>query len=307
MNTVYFDSSLTDDERRQQLFNGQLFAFQPRASVLALVDFARELIEAAFGKHDPITAQYYLSAEAFEEVLATFKPAFINHAHSKQLVQNLLLDFGCDPEKTYFDVPRLRVNTSNDFLTRGLAYRFEMHRDTWFSAPLNQLNWWFPIYAHESGNALAFHPNYWQNGVANGSEHYHLHHWYAEGERLKAAGAPDLRQRPEAYEPLPTDPQIRLVLPPGGLTLFSAAHMHSTVPNVTGKTRYSIDFRTVHLDDVENRHAAPNVDSQSKGTNLIDYYRVADLSRMSQQVLDLYENGTPLVAPLAAPLAVESQ
>lgn len=302
MNTVYFDSKLPDTERRKQLFTGQLFAFQPRPSVLALAEFARGLIETAFGAIDPVTAQHSMSVEEFEAVLASFKPLFINHPHSSQLVQNLLVDFGCDPEKTYFDVPRLRVATSHNFLTRGLAYRFEMHRDTWFSAPLNQVNWWFPIYEHESGNALAFHPAYWRTGVANGSEHYHLRQWYEEGNRLRATGAPDLRQRPEAYAPLLPDPQLRLVLPPGSVTLFSAAQMHSTVPNDTGKTRYSIDFRTVHLDDLLARSGAPNVDSQSAGTNLVDYLRVADLTHIPKPITDLYEHGTPLVAPLSSEL-----
>lgn len=298
MNTVYFDSSMSDDQRREQLYRGQLLTFQPRASVLALVEYARELIAAAFGDQDPELAQHNMSPEAYEVILASFKPVFINSPRSKELLQALLLDFGCDPEKTYFDVPRLRTATSHNYLSRGAAYKFETHRDTWFSAPLSQLNWWFPVYTHESGNAIAFHPNHWHQGVPNGSEHYHMRAWYAEGARLKATGEPDLRRRPEAYEPLETDPQIRLVLLPGGLTVFAGAHMHSTVPNETGKTRWSVDFRTVHLDDLKAQRGVPNLDSQCTGTTLVDFLRLADLAPLPEEITDLYALGTPLVAPL---------
>ena len=50
--------------------------------------------------------------------------------------------------------------------------------------------------------------------------------------------------------------------------LFSAAQLHSTVPNSSGLTRYSIDFRTVHLDDVWNKRGALNIDSACSGTTL---------------------------------------
>ncbi|KAA9339247.1 hypothetical protein F0P96_01070 [Hymenobacter busanensis] len=298
MNTVYFDSPMPDSQRREELYAGQLFAFQPRPSVMALVEFGREFVREAFGDVDPALAQHTMSPEAYNAILADFKPRFINHEKSKQLVQNLLLDFGCDPEKTYFDVPRMRTVTSHNFLTHGLAYRFDTHRDTWFSAPLNQLNWWFPMYEHESGNALAFHPNYWNRGVANGSENYHMHEWYAEGARLAAAGEPDKRERPRAYDELELlEPQVRLVLPPGGVTIFSAAQMHSTVVNQTGRTRYSIDFRTVHIDDVRAHRGAPNHDSASTGTNLIDFFRVSDLARLPKELTNEYEPGTPLLDP----------
>ena len=266
--------------------------------MLALVNYARELMAAAFGELDPERAQHVLTNAEYEAVLNRVRPTFINSAHSKQLMQNLLLDFGCDPDKTYFDVPRLRSATSHNFPLRGQGHFFESHRDTWFSAPLSQLNWWFPVYAHESGNAIAFHPHYWDQAVPNGSDGYDMAGWHAETGRLAAAGLPDPRRRPEAYAPLQADPQIRLVLPPGGVTVFAGAQLHSTVPNETGKTRYSIDFRTVHYDDVVAGRGAPNYDSQCTGTKLVDFLRVADLAPLPPHVTAPYEAGTPLVAPL---------
>ena len=85
------------------------------------------------------------------------------------------------------------------------------------------------------------------------------------------------------------DPQVRLVCDVGGAYQFSAAQMHSTVPNTSGLTRYSIDFRTVHIDDVIARVGAPNVDSACTGTTMRDYLRGTDLSHLPAEVLARYE------------------
>jgi hypothetical protein len=83
------------------------------------------------------------------------------------------------------------------------------------------------------------------------------------------------------------------VCPPGGIVLFSPAHLHSTVPNTSGRTRYSLDFRTVHWDDVVAKAGAPNLDSEPTGTSLRDFMRGTDLAPFPQEVLDLYEDEAP--------------
>lgn len=85
------------------------------------------------------------------------------------------------------------------------------------------------------------------------------------------------------------DPQIRLVCDVGGAFQFSAAQMHSTVPNTSPVTRYSIDFRTVHLGDVRSRIGAPNVDSACTGTTMRDYLRGTDLSCIPEEVVAVYD------------------
>ena len=115
----------------------------------------------------------------------------------------------------------------------------------------------------------------------------------------------DTRVQPRPEEPIELDPQIRPIVPPGGIILFSGAQLHSTVPNTTGRVRYSIDFRTVHRGDVAARRGAANVDSACTGTTMRDYLRVSDLSRLDEQVVALYDDGVPpdgvaLYAPEAA-------
>ena len=294
MSIVYFDSVMAEPLVRQKLYEGDIFVYSPRASTQALCAFARSLTEKAFGDVHPTVAQHHVAPAEYEQILSRLKPEFINHPHSKQLIQNILRELGFDLDQTYFDVPRMRTATSNRYLTTGLAYSFEPHRDTWFSAPLHQLNWWLPMYDIEAENCLTFYPNYWNKPVDNESLGYDCRDWYAESRRLKAAGLPDKRQRPRPLVPVETAGELRLVGQVGSIVLFSGAHLHGTVPNTTGCTRFSIDFRTVHLGDVSTRTCAPNLDSHCTGTLLGDFLHPLTLAPVPEHLAALYERGTPV-------------
>jgi hypothetical protein len=290
MNSLFFDSGASDETRRKRLYEGQLFVYGPRPSSLALCDFAREMAEEAFKPLDPREAQHHLPVERFAAILAELKPKFIHHPKSKQLIQALLSEMRCDLEKTHFDVPRLRTSTHAGYLTSGISYAFHPHRDTWYSAPFSQINWWLPIYEVQPENVMAFHPRYWTQPVKNGSRDYNYGEWNRTSRRIAAQqiGA-DTRKQPRPEEPMELDTQIRVVCPPGGVLLFSAAQMHSTVPNTSGHTRLSIDFRTVHSDDVLAHRGAPNVDSDCTGTCMGDYLRGTDLAHFTDEVINMYD------------------
>jgi hypothetical protein len=290
MNSIFFDANVSDDMRRQRLYEGQLFVYGPRPSSLALCAFAHEMAEEAFRPLDPRQAQHHLPVERFAAILAELKPRFIHHARSKQLIQQLLSEMGCDLEKTHFDVPRLRTSTDAGYLTSGISYAFHPHRDTWYSAPFCQINWWLPVYEIQPENIMAFHPRYWAQPVKNGSRDYNYQEWNRTGRQIAAQQiGVDTRRQPRPEEPMELDPQIRVVCPVGGILLFSGAQMHSTVPNTSGYTRYSIDFRTVHTDDVLARRGARNIDSDSTGTCMGDYLRGTDLAHLSEEVIAMYD------------------
>ena len=81
------------------------------------------------------------------------------------------------------------------------------------------------------------------------------------------------------------------MVPAGGIVLFSGAQLHSTVPNTSGFTRYSIDFRTVNLDDVVAGAGAHNIDNASTGTSLRDFKRASDFADMPEAVISGYDVG----------------
>jgi hypothetical protein len=291
MTAIFFDYDGSDEARRKLLFRGQLLVYSPRRSSLALVEFARELIREAFGALEPRDAQHSLPVEEYVAILSQLKPKFINHPTSKDLVRGILAEIGCNPGNTYFDVPRMRTATSGGYLTSGIAYAFHPHRDTWYSAPTSQINWWMPIYDIEPDSAMAFHTRYWDTPIDNESNEFNYYE-YVQTSRKDAAKhvKKDTRKQPRATAPVELDPQLRVITRAGGMLLFSGAHLHSTVPNTTDRTRFSIDFRTVHLDDVAAKKGAPNIDSACIGTALRDFMRASDLSRIPEELVLPYEN-----------------
>jgi hypothetical protein len=291
---LLLDSVMPDARRREHLYSGNVFVFSPRQSALDLCEFARSLIRGAFSGMDPLTAQHELPVEKYVAVLERLKPEFIHHPESKRLIQALLRDLGCDDQTTYFDVPRLRTATSDAYLTTGIAYAFHPHRDTWYSAPMCQINFWMPVYDVQADNVMAFHPQYWDRSLSNSSSGYDYQRWTATS-RFNAAQhvGTDTRVQPKAEIPVEMVPDVRVVAPVGGLMMFSAAQLHSTVPNTSGRTRYSVDFRIVNAEDVAAQRGAVNRDSYCTGTALTDFLRVSDLGHLPSEALEPYMPGHP--------------
>ena len=293
MGTVHVDSTLSDDERRRALYEGSIFVFTPRPSTVAICEHMRSMIEAAFAPHDPRTVHEVLPVEETVAVLATLKPAFIHHPETKVLLRAVLEDFGCDPDELYFDVPRMRSAYPSHYLSAGIAYAFHAHRDTWYSAPFQQLNWWLPAYELLPDHGMAFHPRYFAEPVANNSEIYNYYQWNEQSRGSAATHIrTDTREQPKPQEEVDRRPQVKLVPPPGGLILFSGAQLHETVPNTTGVVRYSMDFRTVHAGDLRDGVSAPNVDARCTGTTLRDYLSLRDLSRLPEDLVERYDDET---------------
>jgi hypothetical protein len=290
---IFIDSKMNDDTRRKEIYNGSVFFHAPSASAVKLCELARELVEEKFRPLDPRRIQDSLSAEQAAEMLAVLKPKFIHHPLAKQHIQGMLSELGCDLEKTYFDVPRLRTAFPGDYLKSGIAYAFHPHRDTWYSAPFCQINWWMPVYPIGSENCMAIHPRYWTQPIRNSSSGYNYQKWNMESRHNAAQHVKaDTRVQPRPEEPVELDPQFRLICEPGAAYQFSSAQLHSTVPNTSDLTRYSIDFRTVHLDDVWSRTGAPNIDSACTGTSMIDFLKGTDLSHLPAEAVALYQDDT---------------
>ncbi|MGH8177910.1 MAG: hypothetical protein ACREV5_16770 [Steroidobacter sp.] len=294
MTAIYFDRKVDDDTRRREIFEGSLYVYSPNEHSFALCEIARELLSEGFSGRDPRLAQHELDVKEFAAILAQVKPRFIHHPDCKRIIPKMLEHIGCDLGLTYFDVPRMRSATSDAYLTSGIAYAFHPHRDTWYSAPMCQINWWLPLFEVEEANAMAFHQRCWNRSVFNDSETFNYQDWNANS-RFNAAQhvGVDLRKQPHAQEAIDLEPRNVVLTPPGGMLLFSAAQMHSTIPNTTGVTRYSIDFRVVHESDLAARRGARNVDSKCTGSAINDYLRGVDLSHIRDDLQQQYIPGHP--------------
>ena len=304
MATVHYDIRIDDAARRQMLYEGDIFIYSPTKTSLALCNLARELLQQEFAPLEPDMAQYGLPVEEYAAKLARVKPAFIHHPRCKELIPEMMEHLGCDPAFSYFDVPRLRTSTSDGYLTTGIAYAFHPHRDTWYSAPQCQINWWFPVSELSSTNCMTFYPRYFSRQVKNSSHTYNYHRWNRESRMtaVKHIGK-DTRVQPKPEEPLELESDLRLIPPVGGLILFSGAQLHASVENTSGRTRISIDFRTVNLTDIREHRGAQNIDSSCTGTSLRDFLRCSDLSLLPEELVKPYDTAEADLQIAAAPPA----
>jgi hypothetical protein len=144
---------------------------------------------------------------------------------------------------------------------------------------------------------MAFHPRYFDRPVKNGSWAYNYAEWKQTSRRdaAKYIGT-DTRKQPHAEEDVELEPQIRIVTRPGGVLNFSGNQLHSTVPNLSGKTRWSIDFRTANRPDLETGRGAPNVDCDCTGTTLGDFLRLTDHEHLPAELIAKHD-----LPPLSAP------
>lgn len=299
MSTILIDSALSDDQRREALFSGTLFFYTHRRSVQALRDHAWDLICEAFDPFDPMNAQERLTVEEFVARGGPLKTRLTHSDKAKELMRDMFAEYGCDLETTYFDLPKLRLVTHSAYLTAGVGYAYKPHRDVWYSAPPCQVNWWFPLVEIGGHSALAFHPQYWGKAVPNTSDGFDAYEWNANG-RANAARfiKSDERNHPTTSIPIPLEPQERIVGGASSMLMFSAAQLHSTVPNTSGRTRFSIDFRTASLTDLREHRGANLVDTKSTGTTLRDFLRASDFSPLPSDVVRDYDKGSEYRGPL---------
>jgi len=290
--SVYYDARLPDKERRAELWRGAIFVHSPTPGSAALCALARAMLEEGFGAVDPRRVHDVVPVDDTVAILTRLKPAFIHHPECKKIIPRIMSELGVDIERTYFDVPRMRSAYPSDYLTAGIAYAFHPHRDTWYSAPQCQINWWLPVYDLAPNNCLAFYPHHFDHPVENNSEIYNYYRWNATSRRSAAGNVKaDSRPQPKPQGPV-IGPDIRLLCPPGGVIVFAGAQLHATVENTSGVARYSIDFRTVHIDDVTAKTGAPNIDSRCTGTTMRDYLRCSDLSKIPERAVSLYNDGS---------------
>jgi hypothetical protein len=293
MTSIHLDARLPDAERRERLYAGDVFALPQTAESLAFGAHTWQMICEAFAPIDPSLAQDVLPVEEFVARVAPLKTLFTHSPESKRLLRELLRAAGCNLATTYFDLPKLRIVTHSDYLTAGVGYAYSPHRDVWYSAPPAQVNWWMPIRDITPECALTFHLEYWDRPIPNSSGGFNPYVWNSVG-RAEAAKhvKTDTRNHPRVTEEVAPLTDLRVVGTANSMLAFSAAHLHSTVPNTSGRTRFSVDFRTIDLDDLTSRKGARLVDSDCTGTTLRDFLSADDLSPLPDDIIALYDTNS---------------
>lgn len=293
MANVHIDPSFDDDERRRRLFAGDVIVYTHVPEVAAFAEFTRGLVTAALDPDDPTTVHTRRTPDELADLLIDFKPRFIHHPESIGHVRKIVEALGADPAQIHADVPKLRTAFPAGGLTTGIAYAFQAHRDTWYAAPRQQINWWMPVYPVAENNIMEFFPRWFGKEIPNNSGEYNYYVANAWRGRIKDfSGGKDTRVHPAPTEPLTDDePRVCVVPPVGGIMLFSGDQLHASIPNTSPRTRYSIDFRTVHVADVRNGSGAPCADVRCVGTALRDFRRLTDRAEFTEDEVAPSDSG----------------
>ena len=300
---LHVDPEFDDAERRNQLYRGAVIVYTHVPEIAAFAEFTRALVTEALAPYAPTTVHRERTPEELAEVLIDFKPRFIHHPESIAHVRRVATVLGATPQQLYADVPKLRTAFPQGGLSTGIAYAFQPHRDTWYGAPAQQVNWWMPVWPAAPDNAMEFFPQGFGAEVPNTSDEYNYYLANVWRSRIKDfSGGRDQRVHPSPRTPPRADDPRLCVLPPmGGIMLFSGDQLHATIPNTSGVTRYSIDFRTVDVADVASGRGAPRIDARCVGTSLRDFHRITDGAALDEELIAPYDepdaDGVRVFAP----------
>ena len=133
MTTPWVDPELQEEQLRRRIYDRDLILRTSVDAVWDLVRFARAQLAELFQRHDPEEAHLHFSPEQVAIMLARWKPEFIHHRRSSDLVKAIISEVGLLPAETHFDLPKPRTSFPQGHLTTGIAFAFPWRRDTWYA------------------------------------------------------------------------------------------------------------------------------------------------------------------------------
>ena len=265
---------------RLALYKGEIFRLPANAVTNRLVARVNQLLEGELGGN-PREAQFRISDAEFFERIGRLRKAIYTELPFHRAVGDVLRSFGFDPGRAALDPIRLRVISHKGFENPAAAPIYYAHRDTWYAHSQAELTWWIPLHDVSEVETFEFYPDWFDKAVPNNSEAFDYDEWTRHGASLRVGwqNPNDGRTHTFPGQTGEFDPGTRVGFDAkcGDVVIFAGAHFHQTRKNATGRTRFSIDFRTVDRSDHEAGVGAPNADNRSTGSAVRDYVRGAAL------------------------------
>jgi hypothetical protein len=265
-----------NEEVRRSLYRGAIYQLAPTPASQRLVSDVLALLEGELGKGGPLReAQFRLSGEDFFRCVGRLRKVLYLEGRFHEAVRALMAEIGFAPPENAFDPLRLRVITHAGRDNPKAAPIYYTHRDTWYSNPQAQVSWWLPLHDVCEEETFVFYPDFFERAVPNESGLFNYDDWIRDKRELKIGWQnPDAGRQslyPSAPEPEEPGTVRHFSCRAGEILFFAGAHLHQTRGHHSGRTRFSVDFRTVHLGDYQRGLGAPNVDNRSTGSALQDY------------------------------------
>jgi hypothetical protein len=260
-----FDAGLDADIWHHRVFQGEIALFGSSAAMGRVAAFARAFVEDALTQTDPTEIHRHHPPDRLAELLEGVQRDYIQSAEAKASWANFFAEIGIDGSQTARDRLVLRFQppaTQAEMAKYRSTATVGFHRDSWATNLYAQVNWWAPVFPITADRTFGLYPSLWDRALPNDSATFDMPQLM---QRLR-----DGRDRVELSElipsltaELPPSQCVPVVIEPGEIIAFSAQHAHCGIPNRTGRTRISLDTRTIRLSDYTAGRGAPNVDGRA--------------------------------------------
>ncbi len=227
MTSITVDPVVSAQELRFFVYQRNLILFSHISSAWDLVQFTRSELEALFAPHDPQDAHQCFSPDDAATLLGRWKPRFMRLDKTRSLLASIIEEVGLPPDSTYVHFLKPRTAFPEGHLTTGIAFAFPWHRNTWYAAPSQQLNWWLSNFDVNKRNAMMFDLASFSQSIPNtssGFDYYELNK--ARHNTARQVGT-EQQARPAAINHQLQDPFV-VIGRPGSVLLFSGAHLHGS-------------------------------------------------------------------------------
>jgi hypothetical protein len=283
---LHINQAQSHGNLRDAIYTGAIFLETQLKTAQQLCELAKDSIAQVLGQGtDPRLVHTLMPVKEFVQVVSRIKGQFTNSAQAKEIIRDFIVELGEKPADYLFDVPRLRVVPHYDYLHAGVSYAYKPHRDTWYGSVQCQLNTWTPVFGVTPDTTMSINPEYFSVPVENSSVDWRLADWI-NNERWKASQTlnEETRVHPVPLEGINTSNELRIGLNGGEIIVFSGAHLHGTVPNRSGQTRFSTDFRLMHVEDLKAGRGAVNVDNgcSDPEAGFKDYFYADSFNRFQE-------------------------
>ncbi|MBI39983.1 MAG: hypothetical protein CMF59_10310 [Leptospiraceae bacterium] len=280
---------------RRILYNGEIIRFN-HPSLAELPDFFKELLS-----EHPLDLDIFDSAlnKIYLENLNTIRKRVLESPLIRSRLLDLLQTKGWNLNNLFADQVRFRCIPADFQDHSGARGLLCWHRDTYYANPCCQINLWIPLDFCDRSNGIVFFPDLLNHPVENDSHTFDLNQWNHHGgfqafrgNDSAVAGTglnyPSALIQPDLEEAL--IPEIG----PGEALIFASRHLHGTMPNTSGRNRYSLELRFCSRQDLQAADPELNIDNRSRGCFAQEFRNAADGAFTPQDLCSRYEQLTQL-------------
>ena len=281
-----YNKPLPKREFLQKIYNGKIICFNGFDEINNIILKSRSLIENLLNSFHPTIMHSKLENEELLFTVRDFQKMFRASKYISDQIEKFfnILNFSSNDiflDRQYARVVKSRENNfnqnHNDLITDPLS----IHRDTWGSNIYSQINWWAPIYTLNKFNTMSLYTDFWDKSLSNDSRTFNLPSIIQSNKTSLKEGKKKLKTIPSLNEQLNIESGLKVLINPGSIIAFSGAHVHASIENNSGLTRFSFETRSVYLDDFLNSNGAKNIDGNSSWIAPGWFKRLSSKERLS--------------------------